>query len=122
MLPSSELDAMRSDYAASFPDTCEVQAEATGSDGQGGTTSAGWTTLSTPKCAVEDTKRRGAVEQVVASGVVGGLLLDVHLPFGTDARAGHRIVWQGKKLHVLSSLEDSYALERLALATEDNRG
>ena len=99
-------------------DTCQIQRRTQTSDGQGGSSSSGWSTVASVPCLVVD--MRLPVEQTIASQLFDRVGKKVILPRNTDVRQSDQLVVAGETYRVVGLLDPTtYEVVRRVLVTPE---
>lgn len=109
MLSATELAEMRATTLASLPDTCSIQTKTIEDDGQGGQTEEYNTSASGVPCRVKADNIRTA-EIIAQDGVRLQQTYTVTFAHDRTVNKTDRIVWNGKTLEVITTLENSWQL------------
>jgi SPP1 family predicted phage head-tail adaptor len=111
MFSATDLENMRATTLASLPDTCTIQTKTVVSDGQGGQTESYNTSASNVPIRVKADNIKTA-EIIAQDGVRLQQTYTATFAYDRVLNKTDRIVWNGKTLEVITSLDNSWQLHK----------
>ncbi len=103
VVPSNEIERMRSDLEQLLPDTCSILGVTRLADGQGGFTESWGTVASNIACRLDNINSR---EQLVADAIQPFSRWWLTLPYGTNISTANRIVI-GSEQYSIIGMDDA---------------